>query len=118
LKLLKIMKNTIQTHCGVSHSLFFYTYTFPFTLHFSRTYFSTFIHTLSHICRPSSSPWAAPMHMVPKKERNAWRLCDYHALNSVTMPDHYPLPHIQDFTSALHGKNILVYEMLLKLFNT
>jgi len=39
------------------------------------------------ICRPSSSPWAAPM---PKKEQNTWRLCgDYRALNSVTIPDHY-----------------------------
>jgi len=54
------------------------------------------------ICRPSCSPWAAPMHMVPKKEQNTWRLCgDYRALNSIIIPDHYPLPHIQDFTSAL-----------------
>jgi len=69
------------------------------------------------ICRPSSSPWAAPMHMVPKKEPNTWRLCgDYRALNSVTIPDHYPLPHIQDFTSTLHGKNIFSKIDLVKAY--
>lgn len=54
------------------------------------------------ICRPSSSTWAAPLHMVPKGNSNTWRLCgDYRALNSVTIPDRYPLPHIQDFTAGL-----------------
>ncbi|XP_039303395.1 uncharacterized protein LOC120357299 [Solenopsis invicta] len=56
------------------------------------------------ICRPSSSTWAAPLHMVPKSE-NVLRLCgDYRALNSVNVPDRYPLPHIQDFTSGLYVK--------------
>ena len=30
------------------------------------------------ICRPSCSQFASPLHMVPKKEPNGWRLCgDY-----------------------------------------
>ncbi|XP_018404611.1 PREDICTED: uncharacterized protein LOC108781192, partial [Cyphomyrmex costatus] len=72
----------------------------PEKLKFAKAEFISMIENV--ICRLSSSTRATPFYMVPKPN-NTWRLCgDYRALNAVTIPDRYPLPHIQDFTSGLH----------------
>ncbi|GFX01219.1 retrovirus-related Pol polyprotein from transposon opus [Trichonephila clavipes] len=58
------------------------------------------------IIRPSKSSWASPLHVV-KKSNGEYRPCgDYRRLNSVTMPDRYPVPQIQDCTQNLYGKTI------------
>lgn len=58
------------------------------------------------ICRHSSSPWASPLHLTKKKD-GTWRVCgDFRRLNSITEPDRYPLPHVHDFSIALHGKRM------------
>lgn len=58
------------------------------------------------ICQPSSSQWASPLHMVPKKN-GQWRFCgDYRRLNAVTIPDRYPIAFLQDFAHQLHGKKV------------
>ena len=58
------------------------------------------------VIRPSSSPYASPVTLVPKKDGTT-RLCvDYRKLNSVTVRDQYPLPQIQDIFDQIGGSTV------------
>jgi len=55
------------------------------------------------VIRPSSSPWAAPIVIVQKKDGTARFCVDYRNLNDCTRKDAYPLPRIEDNLDALEG---------------
>jgi hypothetical protein len=56
--------------------------------------------------RPSTSPWAAPVLFVEKKDGTR-RICiDYRALNEVTIKNKYPLPRIEDLLDQLRGASV------------
>ena len=58
---------------------------------------------LMDIIEPSSSPWSSPIVPVRKKDGTI-RLCiDYRKLNSVTKPDRFPLPNLNDAVFGLQG---------------
>jgi hypothetical protein len=56
--------------------------------------------------RPSTSPWAAPMLFMEKKDGTKSVCIDYRALNEVTVKNKYPLPRIEDLFDQLRGASV------------
>ena len=55
------------------------------------------------VIRPSSSPYASPILLVPKKDGSIRFCIDYRRLNNITTKDRWPLPRIQDIFDQLGG---------------
>jgi hypothetical protein len=56
--------------------------------------------------RPSTSPWAAPVLFVEKKDGTKRMCIDYRSLNEVTIKNKYPLPRIEDLFDQLRGASV------------
>ncbi|GFV00166.1 retrovirus-related Pol polyprotein from transposon 297 [Trichonephila clavipes] len=69
------------------------------------------------LIRPSKSPWSSPLHVVPKSDSTVRPVGDYRQLNSVTEFDSYPMPYLNDFAHALHGKRIFSKIDIFKAFH-
>ncbi|GBM05391.1 Transposon Ty3-G Gag-Pol polyprotein [Araneus ventricosus] len=69
------------------------------------------------ICRPSKSNWASPLHMVAKGTSDCRSTGDYRALNRITIPDKYPIPHIQDCMYLLNGKKVFSKADLVRAYH-
>ncbi|GBO13878.1 Cadherin-related tumor suppressor [Araneus ventricosus] len=58
------------------------------------------------IIRPSKSPWTCPLHLISEKDGSLRRCGDYRRLKAQTIPDHYPIPRIEDLHHMLKQKKI------------
>ena len=51
--------------------------------------------------KPSKSPYAAPVFFIKKKDGSRRLVQDYRKLNEYTIPDHFPLPRIDNLLEEL-----------------
>ena len=64
-----------------------------------------------NIIQDSHSPWNSPLFLVKKKDGNYRVVIDFRRVNEVTVPDHYPLPVLQDLLQSI-GPNNTVFSTL------
>ena len=58
------------------------------------------------IIAPSTSPYAAPIVVVRKKNNEIRMCCDFRKLNAITRKDSYPLPRMEECIDALAGARV------------
>jgi hypothetical protein len=69
------------------------------------------------VIRPSKSPWASSLYVVPKKDGGLRPHGDYRALNAHTIPDRHSPPHIKDYERRPHGKRIVSKVHLIRTYH-
>jgi len=60
----------------------------------------------SGMIEDSTSPIAAPLFFVPKKDGTQRMVIDYRRLNNVTIKDAYPLPNMEELLEAARGAKV------------
>ncbi len=66
------------------------------------------------LIRRSNSPWASPLHVVPKKD-GSWRSCgDHHRLNAA---EWYHLPNMQSLNDCMTGCTVFLKLDLVKAYH-
>lgn len=87
----------------------------PAKLEAAKSEFETML--AAGIIRPSKSPWSSPLHMVAKPGSDKFRPCgDYRRLNSITVPDRYPIPSLSSCSSRLFESTVFSKVDLVKAF--
>ena len=61
----------------------------------------------ANVIEPSTSPWASPIVIVPKKDGSKRFCVDYRKLNAITTKNAYPLPCIDEILGVLNGVKYL-----------
>lgn len=78
---------------------------------------ASFSHMLQlGIIRSSKSRWSSPLHLGKKKSDDFRPTDDYRWLNAITIPDRYPLPHLQNDATSLPDCTIFLKTALIQAY--
>lgn len=66
------------------------------------------------IAEPSNGSWSSPCILVPKADKSQRFCSDFRKLNSVTKPDSYPLPRVDDCVNRVGSAKLISKFDLLK----
>ena len=60
-----------------------------------------------NIIRPSTSPWASPIVLVPKKDGEVRFCVDYRKVNQVAKFDAYPMPRVEEMFEKMGNASVV-----------
>ena len=70
------------------------------------------------VIEPTESPYASPVHLVPKKNPGEFRITgDFRLLNEQTITDKYSIPLLTDFIGMLAGSTVFTTLDLYKSYH-